>query len=153
MTRLRFSNADIRRIGAVLANRALPVPSGNPAEQRRWLSRTGPGHFHDLARVWLAEARVHEEVDGVSPALQVERVRALRTIVKSGVPLTISDLELDGEALKAMGLEPGPGFGDVLEYLLDRVLEDPTVNTAARLRELVRNGGFLRKGTSPTEAT
>jgi tRNA nucleotidyltransferase (CCA-adding enzyme) len=49
-------------------------------------------------------------------------------------PLSAQDLALDGRAVMAiLGAGPGPHVGEALRHLLDRVLEDPSLNEAAAL--------------------
>jgi tRNA nucleotidyltransferase (CCA-adding enzyme) len=66
-----------------------------------------------------------------------EAVKAIRA---SGAPLTLGDLALDGSDLKELGITEGPAVGDALRALLDRVLEDPGLNTRASLEDIVRSG-------------
>ena len=40
--------------------------------------------------------------------------------------------------LLVLGVAPGPRVGEVLDRLLDRVLDDPSLNTRERLSALVR---------------
>jgi tRNA nucleotidyltransferase (CCA-adding enzyme) len=63
----------------------------------------------------------------------VERIR------QRGDALTRDALAISGVDLRAAGIEPGPGMGQVLDRLLDRVLEDPAVNTREQLLALARN--------------
>jgi len=150
MERLRFSNADTKRVAAVAANLSpAPLPE-EPAVLRRWLNRVGAEHFVDIARAWLASARGHEnrdgevpEGEGASPSDVVRRIKALRTILHEGPPLTIADLALDGSNLKELGLPPGPQFGEILRYLLEEVLDRPELNNRADLEGLAAQGGFL----------
>ena len=148
MERLRFSNADTKRVAAVAAS-LFPAPlSEDPAALRRWLNRVGPEHFADIARAWLADARAHEKLKkDASPSDVVRdvvrRVNALRTILREGSPLTIADLALDGSDLKRLGLRPGPQFGELLRYLLEEVLDRPEANNRADLEALAEKGGFL----------
>ena len=150
MERLRFSNADTKRV-ATVASSLSPAPvSEEPAVLRRWLNRVGPEHFADIARAWLAGARADEkpgeelpEREGASPSDVVRRVKALRTILREAPALTIADLALDGSDLKKLGLPPGPEFGEILRYLLEEVLDRPEVNNRADLENLATQGGFL----------
>jgi tRNA nucleotidyltransferase (CCA-adding enzyme) len=48
-----------------------------------------------------------------------------------------ADLALDGDDLRALGGPPGPLLGKILVCLLDRVLDDPALNTHERLAALV----------------
>ncbi len=52
--------------------------------------------------------------------------------------LSIKDLAIDGSKLIAMGMKPGRELGDMLQYLLETVLEEPALNTAETLSEIVR---------------
>ena len=47
--------------------------------------------------------------------------------------LKITDLDIDGEDLKSIGINPGPQMGSILKRLLDIVIEDPLMNTKERL--------------------
>jgi len=150
MERLRFSNADTKRVAAVAANLSpAPLPE-EPAVLRRWLNRVGAEHFVDIARAWLASAHGHQnraeelpEGEGASPSDVVRRIKALRTILHEGPPLTIADLALDGSDLKELGLPPGPQFGEIFRYLLEEVLDRPELNNRADLEGLAAQGGFL----------
>jgi tRNA nucleotidyltransferase (CCA-adding enzyme) len=140
MERLRFSNADRRRV-AVVAAGLTPTPSSeDSAVLRRWLNRVGPEYFSDIARGWLADARARE--GEVSEAV-IHRIRTLRKILQAGPPLAIADLALDGSDLKGLGLPPGPQFGEILRYLLEKVLDRPELNNREDLEALAREGGFL----------
>ena len=150
MERLRFSNADTKRVATVAASLSPAPLSEEPAVLRRWLNRVGPEHFADIARAWLAGARAHEkpekrlpEEEDASPGDVVRRIKALRTILREAPPLTVADLALDGSDLKKLGLPPGPQFGEILRYLLEEVLDHPEVNNRADLEDLATQGGFL----------
>ena len=56
-----------------------------------------------------------------------------------GPVLDRSALAIDGDDLMAeLGLEPGPGLGRVLDALLERVIEDKSLNAAPTLLLLAR---------------
>jgi len=54
------------------------------------------------------------------------------------VPLSISDLAIDGNDLIRMGLRPGPTFARILQDLLDFVLTDPNRNEREVLKARVK---------------
>jgi len=149
LLRLRCSRADVRTVaGLVVAGTEAPLELESPSDLRRWLHRAGPQRFPDLARLWLAKARLDRRRYGRSD--REERTLALvgrmRRELGREPPLGQKDLALDGGDLIAMGLEPGPEFGEILAYLLDRVLEDPALNRRDILRALVREGRGEGKG-------
>ena len=148
MDRLRFSNADTKRVATVAASLSPAPLSEEPVGLRRWLNRVGPENFTDIARAWLAGARAHEKSEralhqDASPRDVIRRINALRTVLREEPPLTIGDLALDGTDLKELGLPPGPQFGEILRYLLEEVLDRPEANNRADLKALAEKGGFL----------
>jgi tRNA nucleotidyltransferase (CCA-adding enzyme) len=62
---------------------------------------------------------------------------AVRTIRRRGDALTRTDLAVSGSDLESLGAS-GPRIGQMLAELLDRVLEDPALNTKDRLLDLAR---------------
>jgi tRNA nucleotidyltransferase (CCA-adding enzyme) len=60
-------------------------------------------------------------------------------IRQRGDALTRDALAVSGVDLRAIGIEPGPRMGQVIDHLLDRVLEEPAVNTREHLLALARN--------------
>lgn len=133
---LRFSNAEIERIGAA-ASGGLGPPSHlvrDGTARRRWLARLGPRGARDVLRVWLAALRA-----GSSPAAggDVRRVLAgARADMQAGVPLTVAGLAVAGRDLLEEGWVPGPEIGRTLSRLLDAVWEDPALNDRATLLRL-----------------
>jgi tRNA nucleotidyltransferase (CCA-adding enzyme) len=50
----------------------------------------------------------------------------------------VKELSISGRELIQMGYSPGPEFGELLDHLLDRTLEDPRLNTTGLLSEEAR---------------
>lgn len=143
MERLRFSNADTRRVSSMVATVYLDPPTTDAIEVRRWLSQAGRDHVRDIARIWIAEARTGEEGAEPTPGEVRDRIRTLRRMLSTAPPLSISDLALDGSRLKELGFLPGPRFAEMLSYLLERVLERPELNNQFDLEVVLASGGFL----------
>jgi tRNA nucleotidyltransferase (CCA-adding enzyme) len=141
MRGLRYSNAEIDRIGALLAlQEDLFPPDSDGVRVRRWLRRVAPTSVRDLFRLRAARLRAAAVRPGGPPSAEdlTTRWRMARVVLREGPPLAVSDLAIDGSDLIAMGLAPGPDFGRILEELLDVVLEDPGANRPDALRALVR---------------
>ena len=145
---LRFSNADSSWIANLAGARAelgpkidAAIESGSPpaGDVRRWVARIGrmrtETFFTLNAALWRARLAVHEN------AAIESRLRPLSTLaveIAFRDPIEIADLAVDGEDLKKAGVENGPEMGKVLHALLARVIDDPALNTNARLMELAR---------------
>ena len=128
LERLRGSNAEISRAQAI--SRAPGEPADDsPAAVRRWLATSGSA-ADDLLRLW----RLRRGTD----APWTGRVAEIR---QRGDPLGRGDLAIDGNDLIALGVPRGPRLGEVLDQLLDRVLDDPLLNTREQLSALAKELG------------
>jgi tRNA nucleotidyltransferase (CCA-adding enzyme) len=125
LQRLRASNAEIGRAEAIARAPAEPREQ-TAAGVRRWLAAAGPA-ADDLLALWRLRH------GGEAPwAGAVTGIRTRRE------PITRGELALDGNDLIALGIPRGPRIGEVLNQLLERVLDDPSLNTREQLTALVR---------------
>jgi hypothetical protein len=124
LRRLRASNAEVARAGAMAAGPAEPAAEDEVAV-RRWLATVGNA-ADDLVAL-------HRLRRGGEPSW-LKTVTAIR---ERGDPLTRGDLAVSGRDLESIGLS-GRGIGEALAALLDRVLEEPAANTRERLLALAR---------------
>ena len=128
LERLRGSNAEIGRAQAI--SRAPGEPAGDsPAAVRRWLATSGSA-ADDLLRLW----RLRRGADASWTGIVAE-------IRQRGDPLGRGDLAIDGNDLIALGVPRGPRLGEVLDKLLDRVLDDPSLNTREQLSAVAKELG------------
>lgn len=126
LERLRFSNAEVQAVGGLVQSLSFPLPDADDsAAVRRWLSRVTRDRAPDLLRILGARARYRRARLGEPMDPTLSLVRRSRDVLRSGAPLAVGELSVDGRALIRRGLRPGPEFGVILRRLLDRVLEDP----------------------------
>jgi tRNA nucleotidyltransferase (CCA-adding enzyme) len=125
LRRLKASNAEVERAQGMETGPQEPT-SSDSRSVRRWLSAVGPS-ADDLMALWaLRQAR--------EPSW-AETVREVR---RRKDPLTRSDLAVTGSDLQALGAA-GPEIGRILAVLLERVLDDPSLNRRDRLLALARD--------------
>ncbi len=119
LRRLTYSNADRERVVALVREVPALSEASSDADLRRLFARTGIALAPDLA--------------ALRPAL-AGRLRAA-----AGAPVTAADLALKGpDVMRVLGVGPGPVVGHAIRELLARVLEDPAVNTAGALEQLLK---------------
>jgi tRNA nucleotidyltransferase (CCA-adding enzyme) len=132
--------------GCLLATGRL-APPRTDAEVRRWLSKVGPLRAPTILALWGADA------SSLEPASRRQRERAalrelasrLRRVEQARPPLAPSDLALDGRAvMEILRVPAGPAIGEALRHLLDRVLEDPRLNTKRGLTSELEKWWALR---------
>jgi tRNA nucleotidyltransferase (CCA-adding enzyme) len=124
LLRLKASGSEVDR--ALAIERGPDAPAGtDQASVRRWLATVGAA-APDLTTLWSAR-------HGTEPPWKstMEEVR------RRGDPLTRSDLAITGTDLQLLGAS-GPRIGHTLAILLDRVLEDPALNTRENLLAIAR---------------
>lgn len=128
LRRLKASNAEIGRAEAVVHSPPEPAELAAPAV-RRWLAASGAA-ADDLLTLWRLRQGTEPPWAGIA-----------KEIRERGDPISRGDLALDGNDLLALGVARGPRVGEVLDRLLERVLDDPALNTRERLTALVKEPG------------
>lgn len=141
---LRFANTDIKWIADTIQRWALlrepmtaallagEVPSAGAL--RRWAAtsgRTRAGYvFRVAAAHWAALRARGDAAPSEARVCSVYR-RFVHTAYRD--PIAVGDLAIDGSDLERLGLS-GPAVGKMLQSLLARVIEDPSLNTVEDLR-------------------
>jgi hypothetical protein len=126
LRRLKASNAELGRAAGL--ERGPEEPRGlDQVLVRRWLADVGPA-AGDLSALWAL--RHGGEAPWSAPMAEIRERRD---------PLTRADLAIGGADLQELGIH-GPRIGETLATLLDRVLDDPTLNTRESLLAIAREG-------------
>jgi tRNA nucleotidyltransferase (CCA-adding enzyme) len=132
MQRFKASNAAVERVALLVRHQADLFPPDAPdAGVRRWLRDVGPDRARDLFRLRIARWRAMREEGGMRDL--TARWRHAHRILLSRPVLDVGGLAIDGSDLKQLGLRPGPRFGEILRELLERVIDEPTLNTREQL--------------------
>ena len=138
MQRLRSSNADTDRVTHLVTQHAsLPSADASEAEVHRWLRRVGDDHHRDVLRLRIAGACAR---GGSELPELLAFIRRLRKIRRAAPALSVADLAIGGADLRAAGIPAGPLYGEILRDLLERVTDDPSLNSRERLMEIVEEG-------------
>jgi tRNA nucleotidyltransferase (CCA-adding enzyme) len=138
LKRLRFSNDERAHVVHLVRNHMFWY-SGEWTDGtvRRFLGRIGPDAVGDLFA--LREADVRARGRGEDPEIEIGELRARieKTIAESQA-LKVGDLAITGaDVMRILAIPPGRIVGEVLRALLERVLDDASLNTPERLAALV----------------
>ena len=140
LRRLKFSNAETDRVVHLVAQHSGVPSSGAPeAELRRWLRLVGADYVRDVLRLRVADVRARG-VPESDPRLRETAAlrRRVGRMLASAPVLTIGDLAIGGAELRQIGIPAGPLMGEILRDLLERVTDDPSLNTREALTGIVR---------------
>ena len=138
MRRLRSPRAEIARVTRLVRHHMFAYTQAwTDAAVRRFVKRVGRDLVDGLFSLREADnvaSGAREPTRGGLPEL---RVRVARVLADD--PLEAGQLAVDGHDLtEALGIEPGPLVGNLLDRLVEAVLDDPTLNRRERLVQLAR---------------
>lgn len=144
--RLRLPRDETGRIEALVRMHMISITTVTRKALRRWLGQYG----EEWVRQLIALRRADNLASGMpadQPDPWLDRLEDdLNEVLHEANALRIEDLALGGQdVMRILGLKPGPAVGEALRYLHERVLEDPTLNTADKLGELLREYWRIRR--------
>ena len=106
---------------------------------RRLMSKVGAENFDDLMEIRLADIEGQSDYQRDDKLRKAALIRKYRDeILKEKNALTIKELDINGKDLMDAGYPKGPIVGEILRFLLDRVLEEPELNEKEKLLNLCK---------------
>ena len=135
----RFSNDERKQIVHLVRHHLICYSSDwSDAAVRRFVRRVGTEHVERLLSLGRADARGKGRPVVAELQLLDELADRIRDSVARGEAFGTKDLAVSGhDVMKRLDIRPGPVIGKVLERLLERVLEDPSLNQRETLLGLV----------------
>ncbi|HMF43822.1 MAG TPA: HDIG domain-containing protein [Polyangia bacterium] len=137
--RLKLANAERDRVVSVVKNHMFFYePEWTDGTVRRFVRRVG-GHeaLDDLFA--LRAGDVAGRGFGEDPEKELGELRErVAAVASADAALKIPDLAISGgDVMRILGIPPGRPVGQILERLLERVIDDPTLNEKEKLEALV----------------
>jgi len=137
LRRLKFDNKSIRDIKILVKEHMNVLTKPTDASVKRLINRVGVDLVFDLFALQRADAlgsRFHE-----IRIREINRVEEIaRTIIESKVPLSVKELAINGKDLiKQFSIKPGEEIGEMLKFLLNKVLENPKLNVKGELLAMI----------------
>ena len=139
LKRLRFSNDDIEKVKVLVKTHMFDYTSEwSDAAVRRFMRRVGLENLDDLFELRKADILAMERE--FEPG-DIEELKArIKKVLEEEEALTVEDLEVNGhDVMEALDLPPGPKVGEILNFLLEKVLDDPKLNTREQLLRMVKS--------------
>lgn len=137
LKRLKFSRAVEDKVCHLIEHHMFNYhESWSDAAVRRFLSRVHPKNVQDLFHLRRADSY---GTNGVHPPAQplLDFEKRINEVISKDEALSIRDLRLNGHDLhKEAGIPKGPQMGLILEFLLEAVLDDPSLNEKEKLLEM-----------------
>jgi poly(A) polymerase/tRNA nucleotidyltransferase (CCA-adding enzyme) len=138
MKRLKFSNAHVDYVVNVIRHHMFNYSrEWSDSAIRRFIRRVGLNYTDDIFELRVAD------IKSMGRRVEPGHPRGLRNRIKKVISeqdaLHTKDLAVNGnDVMKALNIKPGPEVGEVLDKLLERVLDNPKLNTKPKLIELIK---------------
>jgi tRNA nucleotidyltransferase/poly(A) polymerase len=136
--RLKLPNKDRERVCLLVGQHMFYYqPEWSEGTVLRFIRRVGLPNLPDLFALRVGDVRARGH--GEDPEQEIgELRRRVDEAVAKQAALKISDLALSGQdVMAALGVAPGPLVGRVLRALLERVTDEPELNTREALLALL----------------
>lgn len=141
LSELAFDNNTIKRSCSIIAEHLVLNVNYLPTdgEIKRLINKVGKENIYLLFDLQRADTKALWAPEPFLAKIDFIEAR-VKYILKNKEPLSIKDLDIDGKFLmNNFNLTPGKIIGEILEYLLNLVLDNPTLNN----RDILLNKAFL----------
>lgn len=140
MKRLKYSNVEIDFVTLLVRQHMFYYQDEwTDGAVRRFMKAVGVENIKPLLKLREADRigsgkRKDKESSAIPKLLS-----RIDKIIEEENAITVKDLHINGDQImKEFGLKPGPSIGKILNYLLDLILDDPSLNDYDKLIEKTR---------------
>jgi len=126
LKRFKASNQLIDKVSSLVREHMNHHADFKEKGLKRLIRRVGEKEVFDLIALQKADiicSNKQAKIDHI-----IERENKIRDILKNKEAYDISQLNISGRDLIYLGFEQGPVIGKILEYLLDKIMENPELN-------------------------
>ena len=138
MLNLKFSKIDTERVCKIIKYHSLYRQNIDEIFVKKMLNRFGEEDIYRYLEVVEADRRTHNnDVCNLEDLEQIKTI--LKKIQETKPPLSMKDLKISGKDLLKVGVPKGKIIGEILDYLMEKVLEDENLNNYETLINLAIN--------------
>ena len=141
LRRIKLDNDTIDQVCSLVRNHDYGLSGDGPGMKsfRRFVAQLGAEHFADFLEIRKGDMAGQSAYHLEQRRQVIAHMEAMYAeIIEQKQCLKLSELEISGKDLIAIGVKPGPDMGRILKALLDRVLEEPELNTREQLLAIVK---------------
>lgn len=141
LKRLKYDRPTVTGVSQlILEHDAEILPQA--ANLKRWLNKLGREKLNLLLQVKTADAKAHVPQNSlVKLAVLEEAALIIQEIIQDRQCFQLADLAVNGKDLLSIGIPEGPGMGELLKRLLEKVMEEELPNERAALLAFIKNPG------------
>lgn len=136
LKRLRYDNKTIENVRVLIRYHYLKDISIKEKGIKRFIRNVGLERLDDIFKLNIADIKGKSDIAGMDKINNLKE--KTRSILEKKEPLNKKDLNINGEDIKKLGVKEGKLIGDILDFLLDKVLENPDLNNKKSLINLTK---------------
>lgn len=138
MLNLKFSKIDTERVCKIIRYHSLYRQNIDEIFVKKMLNRFGEEDIYRYLEVVEADRKTHNnDICNLEDLEQIKTI--LKKIQETKPPLSMKDLKISGKDLLKVGVPKGKIIGEILDYLMEKVLEDENLNNYETLINLAIN--------------
>ncbi len=134
LTRLRAPNHIIETVLLIINDHMSHHNDIKEKGLKRLIGRVGIDNIFNLLELQKADRLCSADKD---IEYLLERERSIRSILEFEEPYEKSQIVIDGNDITELGYKQGKIVGEILEYALDIVIENPELNQYSILKEII----------------
>ncbi|WP_352418431.1 CCA tRNA nucleotidyltransferase [Proteiniborus sp.] len=136
LTRLKFDNKTIGIVKLLVNEHMSRYEFLREKSIKKFINKIGIDNLDRLFRLQVAD------IKGSKPPHDFSKLEHFRDectrIINQKEPMSVKDLDINGYDIMNLGINQGKEIGDMLNYLLDIVLENPELNRKELLSEFIK---------------
>lgn len=128
MERLRFDNKTKQEVVDLVLYHDADIYPGTRSV-KRWLNKIGYEMLDKLINIKGADNGAHSEMAQIAKPQRFWEIRRIASdVMNEQQCFQIKDLAVNGHDVMALGIESGPKVGKILNYLLNKILDEEIKN-------------------------
>lgn len=133
MIRLRYDKKSIELVYKLIKYQVIPKELDEVIFIKKMMNQL---EYEDIQR-YFKILKAKKKANNLEQMERLEKI--FQNIVEKQLPVKIKDLKITGKDLLENGIVAGKTVGEILNYLLEKVLEYPEYNSKEKLLELAHN--------------
>lgn len=138
LKRMKYDNKTIEKVSILVQYHDYEIKETKSI--KKLLNKIGEENLKDLLKVKIADMKSQNPIyfeDRYNKILEIRE--KLKEVLESNQCFRLNELALNGRDIIELGYGQGKEIGIILNKLLDKVIENPNINTREKLIELLEN--------------
>lgn len=134
LTRFKCSNDLIQKVYILVKEHMNHHANFSEKGLKKLIRRVGEEEIFNLIKLQKADIKCSKKDATIDHI--IDREKRTMQIIENKETYDLKQLEINGDDLISLGFEEGKIIGEILEYLLGRVMEQPSLNDKETLKKL-----------------